>query len=79
MLDFPKYFVVECDASVISLGALLMQDGKPLAFYSKALSSNSFALSAYDRELMALVLAVTHWGPYLIGQIFTVEKDHSSL
>lgn len=76
MPNFSKHFVVECDSSGIGLGAVLMQDVKPLAFYSKTLSSNSLALSAYDRELMALVLVVTHWH---IERIFTVQTDHCNL
>ena len=34
LLDFTKSFVVECDASGISLGAILRQNHRPLAFHS---------------------------------------------
>lgn len=33
----------------------------------------------YEKELMALVLAIQHWRPYLLGQRFIVYTDQKSL
>ena len=65
--DFSKLFVVEVDASSTGLGAALMQDGKPLAYYSKALSSMALEKSTYEKESMAIVLLVNQWKNYLVG------------
>ncbi|KAK8934132.1 hypothetical protein KSP39_PZI014431 [Platanthera zijinensis] len=79
MPDFKQPFVVECDASGTGVGAVLMQAGRPIAYFSRAFSSIVRSRSAYENELMALVLAVQHWRPYLLGRAFVVRTDHHSL
>lgn len=63
--DFKKQFVVETDASDKGIGAVLMQDGHPLAYLSKALRPKSQGLSTYEKECMAVLLAVDQWRAYL--------------
>ena len=77
--NFSKLFMVEADASGTSLGAILMQDGKPLAYYSKALSSKALGKSTYEKELMAIILSVKQWRNYLVGRRFHIRIDHRSL
>ena len=56
-----------------------MQEGHPITFFHKALSLRHQSLSTYEKELMAVVLAVEKWRPYLIGRHFTIKTDHFSL
>jgi hypothetical protein len=79
MHDFGKPFVVECDASTHGFGAVLIQEGHPIAFFSRPVAPRHRALAAYERELIGLVQAVRHWRPYLWGRRFHVKTDHYSL
>ena len=56
--DFAKTFVLETDASDQGLGAALMQEGHPIAYLSKPLCKKNQALSTYEKECMAILMAV---------------------
>jgi len=56
--DFSQPFEIECDASRRGVEAVLMQNKRPIAYFSKALSKSNLSKSTYEKELMALVLAV---------------------
>jgi hypothetical protein len=53
--DFGKTFELECDASGIEIGGVLLQEGKLIAYFSEKLSGPSLNYSTYDKELYALV------------------------
>ena len=56
-----------------------MQNQRPIAYHSQALKGKSLALSTYEKELLALVVAVKKWRPYLLGRPFVIKTDHQSL
>jgi hypothetical protein len=58
---------------------MLMQEGHPLAFLSKSLSVQHRALSIYEKEFLALIMAVERWCPYLQRGEFLIKTDHHSL
>lgn len=77
--NFAQSFTVETDASDVGIGAVLSQGGHPIAYLSKALGPKSKGLSTYEKECMAVLLAVDHWRHYLQHQQFTILTDHRSL
>jgi len=77
--DFSKPFVLETDASDLGIGAVLMQEGHPISYLSKSLSIQNQALSTYEKECMAILLAVDKWRSYLQAQEFIIRTDHRSL
>lgn len=62
------------------MGAVLVQQGHPVAFASKTFSGRKRLLSAYERELMAIVFAVvclSHWASFCHShRPFTLKAPH---
>ena len=56
-----------------------MQNGQPIAYLSKAVSKSHQALSTYEKECMAIILAIDKWRQYLQHAEFVIRTDHMSL
>lgn len=77
--NFDKPFSIETDACDTGIGAVLIQEGHPISFYSKALGIKNQQLSTYEKEFFAVMLAVDKWHSYLQRGPFTILTDHKSL
>ncbi|OMO51981.1 reverse transcriptase [Corchorus capsularis] len=77
--NFNNTFEIECDASGVGIGAVLMQGGKPVAYFSEKLNGAALNYPTYDKELYALVRALQTWQHYLWPKEFVIHTDHESL
>lgn len=67
LTDFRKTFLIETDACSKGMGAVLMQEGRPLVYFSKALAPKHLGLSTYEKKYMAFLATVDRWRHYLQG------------
>lgn len=58
--DFSKTFEIETGASEKWIGAIMMQEGHPIAYLSKSLGSRTQCLLTYEKESLAIMLVVEH-------------------
>jgi hypothetical protein len=77
--DFAKPFCIETGASDLGVGAVPMQDKHPIAYISKALGPKLRGMSTYEKEYLAILLAIEQWRPYMqVGKIY-ISSDQKSL
>lgn len=55
--DISKPFILEIDACDVGFGAVLLQENHQIAYLSKPISKKNQALSTYEKECMAIILA----------------------
>ena len=77
--NFTKAFEIECDASRIGICVVLMQDQRPIAYFSEKLSGATLNYLTYDKKLYALVRAFEIWQHNLWPKEFVIHSDHESL
>jgi hypothetical protein len=77
--DFDRPFAIETDACDTGIGAVLTQDSHPIAYFSKALGVRNQKLSTYEKEVLAVMMAVDRWRAYLQRGPFMILTDHKSL
>jgi hypothetical protein len=76
--DFDKPFEVVTDAcdKPPAVGGVLLQKGRPVAYYSRKLSGTELNYSATDIEMLGVIGALREWRCYLEGKRFVTVMDH---
>lgn len=71
------------DASDKAVGAVLQQlvndEWQPISYFSRKLSSTECRYSTFDRELLAIYLALKHFWYFVEGHHFSIYTDHKPL
>ena len=71
--DKTKKHTIQCDASKKGLGAVLLQESKPVMYVSRALTEMEQRYSNIKRELLAIVFALKRLNHYTFGRTITVQ------
>ena len=77
--DYSKPFTIHTDASHYQLGAVISQDGKPIAFYSRKLNDAQTRYTTTERELLSIVETLKEYRNILLGHEIEVYTDHKNL
>lgn len=77
--NFNKPFIIHTDASLRQLGAVVSQDDKPIAFYSRKLNPAQTRYTTGERELLSIVETLKEFRNILLGQHIIVYTDHKNL
>lgn len=81
--DYSKRFIIQCDASDVGIGGILVQgegdEERIIAYMSRKLSSAEKKYHTTEKECLAVLRSIEKFRPYIEGARFTVVTDHASL
>ena len=77
--DFEKPFDLYIDASDLQLGATLVQEGKPISFYTRKVNSTQMNYTVEEIELLSIVKGFKAFEGILRGVEVTVHTDHLNM
>jgi hypothetical protein len=63
----------------VGIGVVLMQGGHPIVFERRKINESERLYSIYDKEMLAIMHALTKFRQYLEGIRLVVKTDHNSL
>ena len=77
--DVTKNITMLCDASQSGIGATLLQEGQPVHYANRALTTTEQNYAQIEKEFLAVVFSCEHFEHYIYGKHVTVETDHKPL
>ena len=77
--DPHRPITLQVDASMTGLGATFIQDGRPVAFASRALTETESRYAKVEPEVLAVIYGCERFHHFLFEQEVIVESDHKPL
>ena len=77
--DVTKDVTIQADASQAGLGACLIQENRPIAYASRALTDTEKRYAQIEKELLAICFACQRFHQYIYGKTVNVQSDHKPL
>ena len=82
ILAFPNFelpFHIYTDSSNFQLGSTIIQEDKPIAFYSRKMNSAQKRYPTGEQELLSIVETLKEFKNILLGQEIIIHTDHKNL
>ena len=67
------------NARDIQLGAIISQNGKPIAFHSRKLTGAQVRYKSAEKEILRIVETLRQFRTILLAQILIIYTDHKNL